>query len=346
MGVVVSENNSADISTIEISLESWAVQLVEYFTLDEIKNELVFPLGLTWDNIRGETLSGTAINLLSYSKRRDLLGDLLSQCQLARPKVNWQSISSPSQVSRGKLSEAVTGPREPDSTRWLSWENIIQRIIIPLLVFLFLLLTIVIFVSGKGFLGAAQSPATLTLSASPNVGGATLFPASETPILLQSPTATIFIDTVTPTKAVTPLSMATQTPSPTTGPGICTMSPGWVIYTIQSGDTLSWLARQTGMTVEEIMEENCLISNTIVTGDLLWLPKLPMTITPNVGVLGATVTIATLGTGTELPTTSPATDTETPPTATLDVTLPPTENTPTETPDLKRGPTPTKTPIP
>ncbi len=47
---------------------------------------------------------------------------------------------------------------------------------------------------------------------------------------------------------------------------------GWLLYEIQAGDNLSRLAERSGVTVEEIMEANCLESDTIIIGDKFYLP--------------------------------------------------------------------------
>jgi LysM repeat protein len=70
--------------------------------------------------------------------------------------------------------------------------------------------------------------------------------------------------------APTPTSTATATPSPTS----CIVVPpaGWVAYTVKPGDTLFSLARLTGTSVAVIQQVNCLPSNIVSAGQLLWLP--------------------------------------------------------------------------
>ncbi len=120
------------------------------------------------------------------------------------------------------------------------------------------------------------------------------------------------------------LPYVTPPPTPPCGP-----PAGWVIYTVQAGDTLYSLAQRTGTTVEALRQANCLPDYTIRIGQRLYLPRLP------------------------LPTLSPTpTVTRTPsPTPTNGVTVTPTNGvtaTPTNgvTATPTNGVTPTATPIP
>jgi LysM repeat protein len=66
----------------------------------------------------------------------------------------------------------------------------------------------------------------------------------------------------------------TQAPSPTSS--ICTHPGGWVVYTVQPGDTLFGLAQMTATTVDEIRRANCLSGNLIDVGQQLYLPWQPI----------------------------------------------------------------------
>jgi LysM repeat protein len=108
------------------------------------------------------------------------------------------------------------------------------------------------------------------------------------------PTATD-LPTITPTLTATQTLTATTTPSPspsstqppTVSPAatqssgasqICipTPPPNWVLYSIRSGDTLSGLAGQTGITLEQLMAVNCLTDpRLIVAGQQIYLPFAP-----------------------------------------------------------------------
>jgi hypothetical protein len=66
--------------------------------------------------------------------------------------------------------------------------------------------------------------------------------------------------------------LALASPSPTG----CPLPDGWVVYTIQPGDTLEGLAERTGVTVEALMRANCLTSSLIVAYEKLYLPRRPV----------------------------------------------------------------------
>jgi LysM repeat protein len=51
-----------------------------------------------------------------------------------------------------------------------------------------------------------------------------------------------------------------------------TQPEGWVEYNVASGDNLTWIAKRGGTTVEEIMQINCLDSETILIGARLYVP--------------------------------------------------------------------------
>ena len=53
------------------------------------------------------------------------------------------------------------------------------------------------------------------------------------------------------------------------------MPYGWVNYTVQSGDTLSLLARATFTSINLIQEQNCNASDTLYAGQNLYLPFNP-----------------------------------------------------------------------
>lgn len=107
------------------------------------------------------------------------------------------------------------------------------------------------------------------------------------------------------------------TPSPSCGP-----PAGWIVYTVQAGDTLYSLAVRTGTTVEAIRQANCLMDYTIRIGQRLYLPRPPV------------ITVTPTPTSTPSPTASP--------TATVTPTASP---TPTETPTWTPTPTPTVAPV-
>ncbi len=64
-------------------------------------------------------------------------------------------------------------------------------------------------------------------------------------------------------------------PLPTPTPCAISSPGGWELYTVESGDTLFGLATARGTTTAEVMQVNCLPSETLGVGDTLYLPALP-----------------------------------------------------------------------
>lgn len=92
--------------------------------------------------------------------------------------------------------------------------------------------------------------------------------------------------TSTPTATLHPTVTAHRTTAPTAPPdsaspfpnvtplALCAVPDDWQIYIVQSGDTLSRIARKVGSTVEALTAANCLVdANRIVTGDVLYVPR-------------------------------------------------------------------------
>lgn len=111
-------------------------------------------------------------------------------------------------------------------------------------------------------------------------------PIASTPIASMTPTITITVmPSPSPTHTPTPTTTPTNTPTiiettslvPTP---ICPTPIGWISYTIQSGDTLSYLASQTNSSVSEIIQGNCLSDTVIVINATLSLPSHPPSRTP------------------------------------------------------------------
>jgi LysM repeat protein len=140
-------------------------------------------------------------------------------------------------------------------------------------------------------------------------------------------------------------------PSPPTPE--CGRPEGWVLYTVQPGDTLESLAARTGTSIHWLAQANCLPTYIIYPGQQIWLPFLPPTPTATFTLPPATATytpIVVTATPTPSPTVPPDTPTPTAtwtPTATM---LPPTPTftmaPPTATATLPPPPTATNTPPP
>jgi LysM repeat protein len=78
----------------------------------------------------------------------------------------------------------------------------------------------------------------------------------------------------TPSKSFSPTP---SQPIPTT----CPNPAGWGQYTILSGDTVALIASDYGITPKELMDANCLISETLLPGTILFIPPPPATLTPS-----------------------------------------------------------------
>lgn len=98
---------------------------------------------------------------------------------------------------------------------------------------------------------------------------------SATPDITQTSTPT---PSATATPTWTPTSSATTTirVQPSATSCVPSQPGGWVEYSVQPNDNLSSLAVMTGITLEELMQVNCLMDRgLIVTGQRLYLPFEP-----------------------------------------------------------------------
>ena len=142
---------------------------------------------------------------------------------------------------------------------------------------------------------------------------------------------------------VPPLSFPTVSVRLPTAP-VCGHPLGWVLYSVQRGDTLFHLSTVYRLTVADIQRANCLSSQNLVAGQRLWVPYIPPTkiVTPT--VISTLLFASATDTNTPIvPTRTEApTATQPLPTDTLAPTAPPTE--PVIEPTLTITPFPTKTP--
>lgn len=73
-------------------------------------------------------------------------------------------------------------------------------------------------------------------------------------------------------------------PIPPTRPApLCRLAPpsGWVLYTVQPGNTLFSLSGRTAAGVAQVKQVNCLVGDSIQAGQVLWLPPMPVTVIPS-----------------------------------------------------------------
>jgi len=95
-----------------------------------------------------------------------------------------------------------------------------------------------------------------------------------------------------PTSTPTPVPPPTDTPAPiivtatpppagtpTTQVGTCQPPADWIVYTVETGDTLQGLAARTGSSITELQNFNCLSSFTLQAGQQIYLPLVPPTVT-------------------------------------------------------------------
>lgn len=120
----------------------------------------------------------------------------------------------------------------------------------------------------------AEPTATETFVAAARTSTATP-PGTGTATLTPTGTAAL---TPTGTGTVTPAVTATVTATPPCRPSA---PPGWVVYTVQAGDTLSSLASRTDANASEIAGYNCIEGGRLEVGLSLFLPQLPLTATPD-----------------------------------------------------------------
>lgn len=96
------------------------------------------------------------------------------------------------------------------------------------------------------------------------MGGLALFTGENIPVGSQ------VTETVTITPEITDEVIMTLTPMPT-----CSIPTDWEEYRVQSDDSLSVIALNSGSTIKELREANCLDDNqTIVEGQLIFVPRL------------------------------------------------------------------------
>jgi serine/threonine protein kinase/LysM repeat protein len=105
-------------------------------------------------------------------------------------------------------------------------------------------------------------------------GGEVIVESDAIPIVIQldGPTAT-FTLTIAPTDTAAP----TETVACVIDP-----PPGWILYTIRQGDSLSNLAERANITVETLLQVNCLPNDLLSVGQQVWVPQaaVPRTPTP------------------------------------------------------------------
>ncbi len=102
------------------------------------------------------------------------------------------------------------------------------------------------------------------------------------PAVFETPTATstgieIRPPTVTPQQPTSIPEALPTTPAPFDTPEglmqICNPPPGWVLYQVQSGDSMIGLSAAHGISVAELRASNCLQGETITVGQAVFVPE-------------------------------------------------------------------------
>lgn len=131
----------------------------------------------------------------------------------------------------------------------------------------------IVIVMGSILLAFTEGGQTSSVAAYPTLESIDI----STPPILQTPTEAL-IETVAsmPTEAPT----ATATLSPTvaitetqvTETAACDPPPGWIAYTVQTGDTLNELSASAGIPPQDLADANCLTESRLIPGSTLYLP--------------------------------------------------------------------------
>lgn len=82
-------------------------QIAEYFNAEELK-DLCFRLGISYDNLAGETNAGRARELTDYCRRRGRINDLMDTCRQLRPHVLW--VDADMAAREGTEQTGFSGP--------------------------------------------------------------------------------------------------------------------------------------------------------------------------------------------------------------------------------------------
>lgn len=127
-----------------------------------------------------------------------------------------------------------------------------------------------------GSRGTESKPAQQVAPPTQTVTSPSLTP-TEITIAVPAATEVLPTNTLLPTGTPEPTSTATQhrtsTSTPATvQPTSCGAPAGWVVYTVQVGDTLSSIAATHGITLTQLQTANCLTSTEIYVGQQLYVP--------------------------------------------------------------------------
>ena len=179
-------------------------------------------------------------------------------------------------------------------------------------------------------------------------------PTPQATASLAAPQATLSLAAPQATSS-SPLPSSTPEPPATSAASSCGPPAGWLLYTVQSGDSLYRLSVAAGVSIDQLREANCLVvGGLIYTGQRLYLPRLPVptAIPSRTPTHKPDPTEPPAPTETEppvsaaTPTQPTSAATQPPPTGTPVTPAPPTETPLPEPPTATPLPTPTFAPTP
>ncbi len=126
--------------------------------------------------------------------------------------------------------------------------------------------------------------------------GSRLTPPTALAQITPAPTETLFVpspilpattrlpDFGQPQGSPLPDYSTTRLPDYSTTP--CAPPAGWLPFTVKADDTLLGLAAQHGVTVQAVSQANCLPADSVLAGDVVYLPAAPPTLAPAIVACG------------------------------------------------------------
>jgi LysM repeat protein len=125
------------------------------------------------------------------------------------------------------------------------------------------------------FLPLVPDSAQATATASSQATASVAAPQATASVAAPQATASVAAPQAT---SSSPLPSSPAPPLPSSTPASsCGPPDGWLLYTVQSGDSLYRLSVAAGVSIDQLREANCLVvGGLIYTGQRLYLPRLPV----------------------------------------------------------------------
>jgi LysM repeat protein len=130
-------------------------------------------------------------------------------------------------------------------------------------------ITSVVIASTATLTPSSTATAALTMTEGPSPTNTPIPDTATSTTIPDTATSTTIPNTATLTASITPTITQTTCPFP----------KGWGRYTVKDGDTLQKLADKRNTTIEKIKSGNCLTSDVLSAGMVIYLPKLPQSAT-------------------------------------------------------------------